>query len=233
MPDVCGARIAEIGAGPGRVVNILLAMGAAHVTALEPSSGFELLIENTASWRDRVAYINTTGECLPLGDYDLVFSVGVLMCIVDPAKVAARALSSLRPGGRFLVWLYAYEGNEFYLALATPLRWFTTRMPDRLLEVLSHMLNAVITPYIWACRFLRLPRYRHFREVASRMDWNQRTLVIFDQLNPSDATYYSRAEAEKLFRDAGFTDIELYHRHGYSWAVSGRRPLDCDTSPDK
>src|SRR5262249_9391782 len=107
---------------------------------------------------------------------------------------------------------------------ATPVRWFTTRMPDGLLEVLSHTLNAVITPYIWACKVLPLPRHRHFREVMGRMSWRQRTLVIFDQLNPTDAKYHTREEAERLFKNAGFTDIQLYHRHGYSWAVSGRRP---------
>jgi SAM-dependent methyltransferase len=224
MPDVRGAKVADIGSGPGRVVNMLLDMGAAHVTAVEPSSAFRYLLENTAARRDCVAYVNAPGEGLPLGEYDFVFSVGVLMAIPDPAPVVARAFASLKRGGRFLVWLYAYEGNELYLALITPLRWVTTRMPDGLLEALSHTLNALITPDMWACRFLPLPRHRHFREVMGRMSWSQRTLVIFDQLNPTDAKHYTREEAERLFQDAGFADIRLYHRHGYSWAVSGRKP---------
>ena len=53
----------------------------------------------------------------------------------------------------------------------------------------------------------------------------KRRVVIYDQLNPAYATYYSRAEAEALMAGAGFVDIRLHHRHGYSWTVTGRRPL--------
>ncbi len=49
-------------------------------------------------------------------------------------------------------------------------------------------------------------------------------LTVFDQLNPTYAKYYTRDEAEALAAGAGFTDIQLYHRHGYSWTVVARRP---------
>src|SRR5438034_11416632 len=69
---LAGTRVAEIGAGSGRFVNMLLDAGAAHVTAVEPSSAVDLLRENTAGRADRIAYIADTGERLPLGHFDFV-----------------------------------------------------------------------------------------------------------------------------------------------------------------
>ena len=50
-----------------------------------------------------------------------------------------------------------------------------------------------------------------------------RRLVIYDQLNPAHAKYYRRKEVKKLMRDAGFSNIRLYHRHGYSWTAIGTK----------
>jgi hypothetical protein len=62
------------------------------------------------------------------------------------------------------------------------------------------------------------------REVIARLTPAKRRLVIYDQLNPAYAKYYTRTEAHALLERAGFVDIQLYHRHGYSWSVVGTRP---------
>ena len=49
---------------------------------------------------------------------------------------------SLRPGGRCLIWLYGYEGNEPYLNMVLPLRRLTTKAAARAaLSAVSHGLN--------------------------------------------------------------------------------------------
>ena len=60
--------------------------------------------------------------------------------------------------------------------------------------------------------------------VYRRLPPDKRRLVIYDQLNPAYAKYYTRAEAEALLSQGGFADVKLYHRHGYSWTVSGVKP---------
>ena len=39
-------------------------------------------------------------------------------------------------------------------------------------------------------------------------------------------THFSANDAgyRALLEDAGFRDVELYHRHGYSWSVLGTKP---------
>jgi len=225
LADVRDSRVADIGSGSGRIVNMLLDAGAARVVAVEPSAAFSVLKTNTAARADKVIYVNGRGEFLPSDlDLDLVVSMGVLHHIPDPAPVVDAAFQALRPGGQMLVWLYGREGNGLYLAIVEPLRAVTKRIPHGALVAVCSMLNVALDAYILACRFVPLPMRGYMRNVLERMPRSVRRLIIYDQLNPAYAKYYSREEAELLLQAAGFTDVRLSHRHGYSWSVVGRKP---------
>lgn len=223
--DIAGARVAEIGSGTGRIVRMLLAADAAMVLAIEPSRAIDVLRRNLAQFGARAEFLNAPGEQIPAdGGYDYVFSIGVLHHIPDPHPVVAAAFKALRPGGRMLVWLYGQEGNGLYLALTRPLRTITRRMPHFALAFLVWMLYPLLALYIALCRRLPLPMAAYMREVIGRMSPDKRRLVIYDQLNPAYAKYYSRSEAERLLSDHGFGEVRAFHRHGYSWTVIGTKP---------
>jgi len=223
--DLAGNRVAEIGAGSGRFVNIVAAAGAAHVLALEPSQAMRVLRQNTERYRDRITYLETTGDKLPASaDLDYVYSIGVLHHIPDPDPVVAAAFRALRPGGRLVVWLYGREGNGLYLMLAHSLRVVTRRLPHRGLELVVAALYPVLRLYMALCRVLPLPLAEYMRRVLLPLTPAARRLVVYDQLNPAYAKYYTRAEAEQLLTKAGFTGVRLHHRHGISWTVAGTRP---------
>jgi len=222
---IAGMRVADIGSGSGRIVNMLLDAGAAHVVAIEPSDAIVILKQNTDARRDQVTYVHDVGEALPAGlDLDLVVSIGVLHHIPDPSAVVAAAYNALRPGGQFLAWLYGREGNEAYLCIAEPLRRVTTRLPHILLVGLCRVMTLLLDIYIVACRWLPLPMRLYVRGVLAKLPRPVRQLVIYDQLNPTYARYYRRHEAERLLADQGFVEVTPYHRHGYSWSVIGRKP---------
>jgi SAM-dependent methyltransferase len=222
LNDVGGATVADIGSGNGRFALILLAAGAKHVYAVEPSAAFEVLKRNTEAQADRITLLNIKGEDLPAGlNLDLVFSYGVIHHIPEPLPTMRAAYNALRPGGKCCVWLYGREGNGFYLAVATPLRWITTRLPDWALRGISKILNIAADMYGAACRYLPLPLGGYMRDVFGKLERRRRYEVIFDQLNPAYAKYYREDEARTLFEQAGFSHIKLHHRHGYSWTVVG------------
>jgi len=225
ISTVDGMRVADIGSGTGRIVNMLLDAGAAHVVAVEPSDAIAVLQENTAARVDHVTYVHAAGEGLPAGlNLDLVVSIGVLHHIPDPAPVVAAAFDALRPGGQFFVWVYGREGNETYLRIVEPLRRVTMHLPHALLVGLSRALALALDAYIIACRWLPLPMRSYMRGVLAKLPRPVRQLVIYDQLNPAHAQYYRRQEAERLLADAGFVEVTTYHRHGYSWSLIGRKP---------
>jgi SAM-dependent methyltransferase len=223
VSTIKGLRVVDIGSGTGRIVAMLIAAGAERVTAVEPSAAFQVLCENTRQWAERIDYANVPGDQLPMGEYDLAVSIGVLHHVYDPAPIVRRAYAALKPGGTMLVWLYGYEGNRLYLAFANTLRCVTRKLPDRVLEGLCHGLNVALGAYVAACRVLPLPMRSYMRGHIAKLSWNKRFLTIFDQLNPAYAKYYTREEAHRLLAEQGFRDVTLHHRHGYSWTVCGRK----------
>lgn len=221
--DFRGAHVAEIGAGSGRIVQMLLAAGTAKVFALEPGDGVELIRKNYHN-DPRVECVRATGEFLPDRQFDIVLSIGVLHHIPDPIPAVRAAYRALRPGGRMLVWLYGWEGNELYLAFILPLRRITRRLPHRVNVGLAWLLQFPLAAYIGLSRILPVPMHRYMVEVTGKLTADKRRHQIYDQLNPEWAKYYRRDEVERLMRDAGFSNIQVHHRHGYSWTATGVKP---------
>jgi SAM-dependent methyltransferase len=225
VEELQGLCIADVGAGTGRTVCMMLEAGAEKVVAVEPSNGVEQLRENTRRYAGRVEVIHGRGESLPAGlNLDLVFSYGVIMFIPDPASVIRAAYDALRPGGRIVLWLYGTEGNGLYLAFARALRTVTPHLPHRALAALASGLNVPLGAYIAACKWLPLPLHEYMTETLAGYSRAHRAAVIYDQLNPSYVKYYTREEARALVEQAGFRDTRLHHRHGYSWTVMGTKP---------
>ncbi|MFQ5417403.1 MAG: class I SAM-dependent methyltransferase [Myxococcota bacterium] len=223
--EFAGARVAEIGSGAGRIVRMLVECGAAHVLAVEPSDGVEALRANTRELADKVEILHASGESLPTDrGLDFVVSVGVIQFIVDPLPTLKAARSALRPGGRVFVWVYGLEGNRLYVSGVRALRAITTRLPHAVLDVLCGLLNGCVGLYIRACRWLPLPMRDYMRHTLRQVSPAIRRLTIYDQLNPTYARYYRGEELRSLLEEAGFRDVRLYHRRGYSWSATGEKP---------
>jgi SAM-dependent methyltransferase len=225
LSELKGKRVADIGSGIGRIVNIILDAGAAHVIAVEPSRGFDALRRNTAPRVDRITYLNAPGDALPAdADIDYCLSIQVLHHIPDPHPVVKAAYRALRPGGRMVIWLYGKEGNASYLVAVGSLRKVTVHLPRWALVAVSQLLLWATDIYGALCRIFPLPLRDYMLNSFSKFTRQSRRLVIFDQLNPAWAKYYTRDEAHALLADAGFVDVRLSHHRGYSWAVIGAKP---------
>ncbi|KYK46030.1 hypothetical protein A1D31_34010 [Bradyrhizobium liaoningense] len=224
VDDVRGRQCADIGSGTGRIVLMMLAAGAASVTAIEPSDAYDVLVRNTARAGDRVRCLKLPGEGIPRDGFDVVLSIGVLHHIPDPAPVVRAAYEALRPGGRMLAWVYGHEGSRVYQCIFLPVRFVTRNLPIWVNESLAWLLYPAVLAYAaLTSRFPRLPLSDYLTNVLMRFSPAERRLVILDQINPRWAKYYRREEAEALLRSAGFKDVRLYHRHGYSWTLCGTK----------
>ncbi|MBD2127299.1 class I SAM-dependent methyltransferase [Microcoleus sp. ZQ-A2] len=225
-------RVVDIGSGTGRIVQMLVEHGVSKVLAIEPASdALEVLLKNVSNISDKVTCLNVTGDRLPATeDFDYVFSVGVLHHIPEPVPVVKAAYSALKPGGKIAIWVYGQEGNELYLFFVKPLRKITSLLPHQLLAGLSWILYLPLFAYIQLCKILPLPLHKYATNVIGRMSPEKQQLIIYDQLNPAYAKYYRRDEVISLLQQAGFVDIAVHHRHGYSWTAVGTKPINKETS---
>ncbi|MSU74470.1 class I SAM-dependent methyltransferase [Candidatus Kaiserbacteria bacterium] len=222
--ELRGARVAEIGSGTGRIVNMLLNAGVAHVYALEPSSAMDVMRENMRARAQQITYLQVPGDELPDDlNLDYIFSIGVIHHIPDPLPVLKRAYDALKPGGKLLIWLYGKEGNETYLRFVEPLRKITKQLPHWALLSLAGILYVFLELYILLCQLIPLPMHVYMKNVLGRFPQKTRVMTIYDQLNPAYAKYYYKHEAQELVEQAGFTNVRLFHRHGYSWTVVGEK----------
>jgi hypothetical protein len=73
-------------------------------------------------------------------------------------------------------------------------------------------------------RFVPLPLRGYINHVIGHFTPDRRVQVIYDQLKPAYAKYYTHDEARALLTSAGFTDVRIHNRHGYSWTVCGTKP---------
>jgi len=225
LDEIVGKKVADIGSGTGRIVNMLLDAGARKVVAVEPSDAFDVLMENTRPRADRVEALRITGDKLPAtAQVDLVVSVGVIHHIPDPAPVVKAVYDALVPGGKVLFWVYGMEGNELYLSLVNPMRKLTTRLPHFALDGLSEILTTGLDAYMAIGKRVTLPLGGYLKNVLGPCTRTVRKMTVYDQLNPAYAKYYRGVEARELLESAGFENVQLYHRHGYSWTVLGQKP---------
>lgn len=217
-----GKDVLDLGSGTGRWLIVLHNLGARTVTAVEPSPAIDISKKNTEGL-DNVTYYNVTGDRIPDGSYDYIYSYGVIHHIPEPEPVIKRAFEVLKPGGRLVIWLYGRENNGLYLALVHTLRLITVPLPDRGLDLLSGVMVYLVRIYSRISRIFPLPLRGYMREFIDKVDDYTVKHVIYDQLDPHYAKYYQHQEAIDLLQNAGFSHVQAYHRHRYSWTLIGTK----------
>lgn len=220
LDDMRGGLVAEIGCGNGRFLKTLAAY-ADRVIGVEPGDG----VVNARRYNADCGNVEVVRADVyglpPLPPLDHVLSIGVVHHLADPLRAVKIMRALLKPGGRCTIWVYGKEGNGLYLATFGNVRKLTMRLPHTMLHAASTALVPALRGYIAACGVLPLPMRTYMRNVLRPLSLSALRVNIYDQLNPTIAAYWTRAQVEALMRDAGFVDVRLHHRHGYSWTATG------------
>ena len=227
-----GRRVLDAGCGKGRHLRLAAAFGAKDVIGIDLGPAVDTAAENTADLHHvHIVQGDLTRPPLRAGSMDLIYSIGVLHHLGKP-EAGFRSLAPLLvPGGRFVAWLYAREGNGWVVALVDPARRLTSRLPLPLVSALAwvvsvplwialRLLYAPARSRPWLRRVLPYQSYLSdlvpfpFREVHS---------IAFDQLLAPVAHYMPRERVERCFAAGGLTLQSLRWHHENSWAASGVR----------
>lgn len=218
--------VVDVGSGSGRILQMLSRYKPGTLIGVEPSHGFDILEKNTRHLNN-LTLINSLGEDFTLAKKaNYIFSLGVIHHIPLPIATVRNIYSNLVEGGTFVMWVYGFENNVVYVRLQELMRPAIRLIPDHILDGISLILSYMADVYTFLSKVLfrsRLPLTQYLLNLYSKCGRRQKKFIIFDQLNPVYAKYYKREEVISLLHDAGFRNINLFHRNGYSWTAIAKK----------
>lgn len=230
---VRGKRLLELGCGNGSLMVHVLnweptQLDGVDLGASVVSARANLEATGRRNWRvfqeDLTAYAK--------GNYDLVYSIGVLHHLKDPKKGFDAVLRNVRPGGAFHCWVYAKEGNGVVIWIVDPLRRLVSRFPWWFTKYF--VATPLAIPYYFYAK--TLARFRHLRLLSklplfeyslwiARREFAFFRHVAFDQLVTPQTVYLDRATIERWLADAARIDpasTYIIMRNGNSWKFGGK-----------
>jgi SAM-dependent methyltransferase len=160
------------------------------------------------------------------GRFDIVFSIGVIHHLQAPEKALAAMVKSAKPGGKVLIWVYGRENNGLIVRVLSPLRKLIfSRLPIGVVHHLSLYPSLVL----WSALRLGLNSIEYFR-LLRQLSLRHLRSIVFDQMLPKIANYWSRETVDAMMRDSKLVDIRLAWVNQMSWSAIGTKPSGVGSS---
>lgn len=212
----------DVGCGMGRNSLWPMTYGAAGGAAIDIDDRSLAAARRTLTRYPSVDVRKCSAYELPWSDeFDISFSIGVIHHL-DAPNIALKCITdATKPGGSVAIWVYGRENIGWFLWCLDPARKLLfSRLPISAI----HALSLPPTALLWLLlrsgfdhlEYFRLLRQFSFRHLRS---------IVFDQMLPRVANYWTKEEVEALMRGAGLEGVELASVNEMSWAACGRKPL--------
>lgn len=216
--DLKGRLVLDVGCGTGRFMEVAGAEGAETV-GVDLSFAVETAAENMRG-KELAHVVQADVFHLPFkkGVFDFIYSLGVLHHTPSTKEAFLKLPPLLKPSGAASIWVYSAETRYERVrnAFTDFYRFFTCRLPIRLLWLLCHL--AVPLYYL-----KKLPLAGGLLEMVLPTSMSpraeERVLDTFDWYSPRYQFKHTFEEVEGWFREAGLAPRRL----GFPVAVTGAK----------
>jgi SAM-dependent methyltransferase len=210
----------DVGCGMGRNSFWPMKYGAAGGVAVDVDERSLQAARRTLSAYPAVEVEQRSAYDLGYKDrFDIVFSIGVIHHLEFPREALISMKNAAKPGGKVLIWVYGLENNRWIVKLLNPLRRvFFSRMPLSMV----HHLSIYPAALLWLALRLGFGRIEYFG-LLRRLDFPHLRSIVFDQMLPKIANYWSRETVARLMREAGVDDVQLIWVNEMSWSAIGTK----------
>lgn len=211
-----GKRCLDVGCGMGRNPFFMLKNGAKEMLAVDVDEGSLGAARKNLAGDPRATVKKVSVYDLDpqeLGTFDRVTNIGVLHHLAEPERALEKMWAMVAPGGDLCLWCYGKNGNELILPVIQAFRFLGSRLPIGATHTVAKVTTAVAWPVMKRIPF-RTEYYNHLKTLSKK---NVES-IIFDQMLPHIAHYWTRTDMEKLVEPLrGEPTIELVQ--GNSWHV--------------
>lgn len=200
--DVRGRLLLDAGVGAGRYAEVVARWGG-EVVGVDLTRAVDTAFENIGR-RPDVHLVQADILALPFRreTFDLAYSLGVLHHTPRPGLAFAHVAETVKKGGQLAIYVYHAGGLARHFSDA--IRLLTTRLPLRLIYVLS----IVAGPLYYLYRLPLLGRLlQTFLPISLHPRWRWRWLDTFDWYSPRYQWKHTYPEVLGWFRRSGFTDL--------------------------
>ena len=205
--DLKDRLILDAGCGNGSLTASIARYGA-EVVGLDLSSSIERAYQN----RDRFAGSHAPFVHFVQGNimeppfapetFDHIHTSGVLHHTPDTEKAFCSFLRLARPGGRVYVQLYRRR-EAWVRTVNQVLRFFTTKLPVRLLYRLCYAMVPVHTALVRV-----VAAARGEQTPIARFSRRERAISMFDHFSPKYQYRYTPEQVRSMFERGGLTGVK-------------------------
>ncbi len=205
--DFKDKKILDAGCGMGRNSYWPLSWGAREVVAFDfDARSVEKARKILAPFGNARVEYKSIYETLWRNEFDIVLCIGVIHHLKDPKKALRNLVAAVKGGGRLLIWVYSYEGNEWIVRYVDPIRkHLTSKLPLPLVHFLSYFCSIPLWLFV---KVMKGPS-AYLTQLSTFKFWHLHS-IVFDQLIPEVANYWSKDEVEVLASDIGLSFSEVH-----------------------
>lgn len=220
--------ILEIGCGKGRHTFYAKDF-AREVVAVDLGKAVDVAFLNNKNSQN-VHFVQADIYSLPFRSnfFDFVFCIGVLHHLPTPEQGFRKLVNVLKNSGGILIYVYHSFSKKtfkyYLLKFANFFRYFTTRIPHKILYILSYPI-AFLTYLVFI-----LPQKLLFKNkksnwpLAGYIDYPFSVILndTFDRFSAPIENRYSKEEILQWYQRANLKDVKILG--GSGWRLFGKKP---------
>lgn len=219
--DFKNKNILDAGCGMGRNSYWCLKWGADKITAFDfDQRSVKAARSNLKNFNNAEVIYKSIYNIDWHNEFDLVFSIGVIHHLKNPKVALKNLFNALKPCGSLLIWVYSYEGNEWIVKYVNPVRiYITSKLPLPLVHVLSYLFSIPLWVIV---KIFKAPT-DYLKQLANFKFWHIQS-IVFDQLIPRVANYWSKQEVIELVDELNLTEIKIQQPpNKCGWVLIGKK----------